>query len=49
VCLISALWGWERDNYKTSLFEAVEDSDLIDQEEVWRIGESVFGKRQRGK
>jgi hypothetical protein len=28
--------------YHTALFEEVEDTGLLDEDEVWKIGESVF-------
>jgi hypothetical protein len=40
--LLPAVWAWQRDTYQTTPFEEVEDTGLLDEDEVWRIGESVF-------
>jgi hypothetical protein len=41
--LLTAVWAWQRDTYHRTLFEEVEDTGLIDESEVWKIGECVFG------
>ena len=41
--LLSAVWAWERDKWDQSLFEQVEDTGLIDEAEVWKIGRRALG------
>jgi len=36
--LLSAVWTWERKNWGTTLFEQVEDTGLLSEANVWKIG-----------
>ena len=45
--LLDAVWFWERDKWGTTLFEQVEDLGLIPEGEVWKIGETAFGAKER--
>jgi hypothetical protein len=42
--LLSAVWAWERKNWGKTLFEQVEDTGLLNESDVWKIGRRSLGK-----
>jgi hypothetical protein len=44
--LLAAVWAWERDNWENTLFEQVEDTGLLSEQEIWEIGQKAFASRQ---
>ena len=42
--LLAAVWKWEQENWKKTIFETVEDTGLIGADEVWDIGRKALRK-----
>ena len=43
--LLTAVWTWQRDNWDKTLFEQVEDTGLLSEQEIWEIGRKAFNKQ----
>jgi hypothetical protein len=41
--LLGAVWAWEREKWGNTLFEQVEHTGLLDEDEVWKIGRRALG------
>jgi hypothetical protein len=44
VRLLEAAWTWERETWGSTLFEEVEDTGLLNEEEIWKIGKRTLNK-----
>jgi hypothetical protein len=42
--LLEAVWAWEREHWDQTLFEQVEDSGLLSEDQIWEIGRRALGK-----
>jgi hypothetical protein len=43
--LLTAVWVWERDNWDKTLFDEVEDTGVLSEQEIWEIGRNSFEQR----